>query len=82
MQAIPPEQAASVGSAEMALCNMSELIMLGIAAVWSEPRHFGLLVNLSAVAVSVGACLFLTWARRIPDTQFSSAQAKLAVEEA
>lgn len=59
----------------MALCNMSELVMLGIAAVWSEPHHFGLLVNLSAVAVSLGTLTFIAWATRISDPRLTNAQA-------
>lgn len=62
LQAVQPKEAASVSSAELALCNVSELFMLGIAAALSEPHLFGLLVNLSAAAVAGAALLFAGWA--------------------
>ena len=57
-----PAEAASVSSAELALCNISELFMLGIAAVLSEPAFFGLLINLSVTAVVGAALVFTGWA--------------------
>ena len=48
--------------------------MLGIAAAFSEPQSFGLLVNLSTVAVTLGTMLFISWALKTPDDQFKSAQ--------
>ena len=56
-----PSEAASVSSVEVALCNVSELVMLGIAAAASEPHMFGLLVNLSAGAVAAAALVFSIW---------------------
>lgn len=61
VQAIQPKEAASVSSAEWALCSGSELVMLGLAAAFSEPSSFSLLVNLSAGAVLGAACLYSTW---------------------
>ena len=60
-QAIQPKEAASVSSAEVALCSGSELVMLGIAAAFSEPASFSLLVDLSAAAVLSAACLYSAW---------------------
>lgn len=62
MQAVHPKEAASVSSAELALCNISELFMLGIAAALSEPHLFGVLVNLSVAAVAGAAVIFSAWA--------------------
>ncbi|BDA44279.1 Solute carrier family 40 member 3, chloroplastic [Coccomyxa sp. Obi] len=59
--AIQPKEAASVSSAEWALCSGSELVMLGLAAAFSEPASFSLLVNLSAASVLGAACLYSTW---------------------
>lgn len=50
-----------MSSAEVALCSGSELVMLGIAAAFSDPASFSLLVNLSAAAVLGAACLFSAW---------------------
>lgn len=61
MQAVQPKEAASVSSAEVALCSGSELVMLGIAASLAEPASFSLLVNLSAAAVLGAACLYSAW---------------------
>ena len=62
LQAVHPKEAATVSSAELALCNISELFMLGIAAAMSEPHLFGVLVNLSAAAVAGAAVTFSVWA--------------------
>lgn len=61
MQAVEPKEAASVSSAEIALCSASELAMLGIAAAFSEPASFTFLVNLSAGAVLGAAVLYSSW---------------------
>ena len=75
-QAVHPKEAASVSSAELALCNISELFMLGIAAALSEPHLFGLLVNLSAAAVAGAAVVFSAWALsdRVAETADGSLQ--------
>ena len=77
LQAVQPEEAASVSSAEIALCNVSELFMLGIAAAMSEPHLFGLLVNLSAAAVAGAALIFAGWA--LSDRVAESAEGELLI---
>ena len=62
VQAVDPAEAATVSSAELALCNISELFMLGIAAVLSDPSFFGLLINISVTAVAGAAAVFTAWA--------------------
>lgn len=62
MQAVEPSEAASVSSAELALCNISELFMLGMAAILSDPSSFGLLINISVTAVVGAAVVFTAWA--------------------
>lgn len=60
-QAVEPKEAASVSSAEVALCSGSELAMLGLAAAFSDPASFSLLVSLSAAAVIGAAALYSSW---------------------
>lgn len=66
MQAVPRKIVASVSSAEVSLCSLSELIMLGIAAVASEPSNFGLLVMLSSGTVIAAAVIYSVWAQQQP----------------
>ena len=61
MQAVDPAVVSSVSSAEVSLCSLSELIMLGIAAVASDPSNFGLLVALSSGTVIAAAVLYTAW---------------------
>ena len=66
MQAVPRKIVASVSSAEVSLCSLSELIMLGIAAVASEPSNFDLLVMLSSGTVVAAAVIYSVWAQQQP----------------
>lgn len=66
LQAVPRKIVASVSSAEVSLCSLSELIMLGIAAVASEPSNFGLLVMLSSGTVVAAAVVYTVWAQQQP----------------
>lgn len=66
LQAVPRKIVASVSSAEVSLCSFSELIMLGIAAVASDPSNFGLLVTLSSATVVAAAVIFSVWAQQQP----------------
>ena len=61
MQAVDPSVVSSVSSAEVSLCSLSELIMLGIAAVASDPHSFGLLVGLSSGTVIAAAAVYSAW---------------------
>lgn len=61
MQAVDPAVVSSVSSAEVSLCSLSELIMLGIAAMASDPSSFGLLVGLSSGTVIAAAVVYTAW---------------------
>ena len=74
LQAVPRNIVASVSSAEVSLCSFSELIMLGIAAVASDPGNFGLLVMLSSGTVVAAAVIFSLWAQQQPCTLSHKAQ--------
>ncbi|KAL3150048.1 hypothetical protein ABBQ38_013398 [Trebouxia sp. C0009 RCD-2024] len=59
--AVDPAVVSSVSSAEVSLCSLSELIMLGIAAIASDPSSFGLLVGLSSGTVIAAAVVYTAW---------------------
>lgn len=61
VQAVDPAVVSSVSSAEVSLCSLSELIMLGIAAIASDPSSFGLLVGLSSGTVIAAAVVYTAW---------------------
>jgi hypothetical protein len=61
MQAVDPAVVSSVSSAEVSLCSLSELVMLGIAAIASDPSSFGLLVGLSSGTVIAAAVVYSVW---------------------
>lgn len=61
LQAVDPAVVSSVSSAEVSLCSLSELIMLGIAAIASDPSSFGLLVGLSSGTVIAAAVVYTIW---------------------
>jgi hypothetical protein len=61
VQAVKPQEVASVSSAEIALCSCAELAMLGTAAAFSHPSKFGMLVSLSACAVAGAWAVFTAW---------------------
>ena len=60
-QGVTPREAASVSSAETALCSCAELCMLGTAAAYSSVASFGMLVNLSVAAVIGAWTVYSTW---------------------
>ena len=61
VQAVDPTVVSSVSSAEVSLCSLSELVMLGIAAIASDPSSFGLLVGLSSGTVIAAAFVYSAW---------------------
>ena len=61
VQAVDPSVVSSVSSAEVSLCSLSELVMLGIAAIASDPSSFGLLVGLSSGTVIAAAFVYSAW---------------------
>jgi hypothetical protein len=78
-QTVPVRQIASASAAEMALCNFSELFMLGLAAVAVSPTFYRTLVVLSVGAVGGGNILFRRWAATAqPQIDTAIAQAALA----
>ena len=64
VQGVDPNVVSSVCSAEVSLCSLSELIMLGIAAIASDPKSFGLLVGLSSGSVIAAAIIYTSWVHR------------------
>ncbi|GJP37141.1 hypothetical protein CLOM_g21581 [Closterium sp. NIES-68] len=61
--AIPPAQANIVGTTEVALASLAELVMLALAIIAHDVQHFGLLAGLSAAAVFAAAAIYCTWER-------------------
>eukprot|EP00887_Chlorella_sp_A99_P005153 scaffold40.g5153.t1 len=62
-QTVPQREMASASSAEMALCSLSEVVMLAVAASSASPSAYPLLVFGSFAAVAAAALLFAAWAR-------------------
>jgi iron-regulated transporter 1 len=60
-QTVSPREVASASSAEMALCSLSELIMLGLAAYVITPESYSLLVYGSFAAVLASNALYSWW---------------------
>lgn len=56
-----------VASTEMALCSLSEILMLGVAAFLSVPidSFFTVLVGSSYSAIILGSLIFLFWSKNI-----------------
>lgn len=59
--AIPPAQANLVGTTEVALCALAELLMLSCAIAFHDARHFGALAGLSMAAVAGAATVYVVW---------------------
>ncbi|CAG9466317.1 unnamed protein product [Pedinophyceae sp. YPF-701] len=58
---VPSNICGQVSSAEAALCSLTELLMLGIASLLSDPANFGRLVVLSGSAVAVSLVIYAAW---------------------
>ena len=74
VQGVDPDVVSSVSSAEVSLCSLSELIMLGIAALASDPKSFGMLVGLSSGSVIAAALLYTSWVQRQSGTLLDNPQ--------
>ena len=74
VQGVDPGVVSSVSSAEVSLCSLSELIMLGIAALASDPKSFGMLVGLSSGSVIAAAILYTSWVQRQSGTILDNPQ--------
>lgn len=59
--AIPESQANQVGTAEMSLASLAELIMLGVAILASDVSYFGGLATLSMISVASAALVYWHW---------------------
>ncbi|XP_024529777.1 solute carrier family 40 member 3, chloroplastic isoform X2 [Selaginella moellendorffii] len=59
--AVPISQANLVGTTEVSLASLAELVMMGVAIVASEVNHFGGLSALSMVAVVGAAAIYWRW---------------------
>ncbi|CAI6004632.1 unnamed protein product [Closterium sp. NIES-64] len=64
--AIPPASANLIGTTEIALASLAELLMLGIAIVVHDPKHFAALAAMSMAAVFAAAGVYCSWLAR-PD---------------
>lgn len=59
--AIPMSEANLIGTTEVSLASLAELVMLGLAIVANDVSHFGGLAALSTVAVIVSAWVYWSW---------------------
>jgi hypothetical protein len=59
--AIPATQANLVGTTEVSLASLAELVMLGVAIVANDVKYFGGLAALSMVSVVGAAALYWHW---------------------
>lgn len=59
--AIPATQANLVGTTEVSLASLAELVMLGVAIVANDVKHFGGLAALSMVSVAGAAWIYWHW---------------------
>jgi len=64
-QTVSQREVASASSAEMALCNFSELIMQGLAAYVFTLQTYSTLIYISFSAVAVANMVFGGWVRRV-----------------
>eukprot|EP00899_Mesostigma_viride_P020952 jgi/Mesvir1/28859/Mv09984-RA.1 len=76
--AVPEDMAASVGSAEMSMQNLAEMLMLGVAMLLDRPGGYDLLVGLSFAAVMLGTAVYSRWM----STMSPITKAKINLEEA
>lgn len=59
--AVHPSQANTVGTTEVSLASLAELLMLGVAIVANDVSHFGSLAALSMAAVIAAAVVYYRW---------------------
>eukprot|EP00250_Pteridium_aquilinum_P020772 c24942_g2_i2 orf=721-2526(+) len=59
--AVHPSQANTVGTTEVSLASLAELVMLGVAIVANDVSHFGSLAALSMAAVVGAAVVYYRW---------------------
>lgn len=59
--AVHPSQANTIGTTEISLASLAELVMLGVAIVANDVSHFGSLAALSMAAVVGAAAVYYRW---------------------
>lgn len=59
--AVPPSQANLIGTTEISMTSLAELVMLGVAIIAEDVSHFGFLALLSMVAVAGAAWIYCHW---------------------
>jgi hypothetical protein len=65
--AVHHSQANTVGTTEVSLASLAELLMLGVAIIANDVSHFGSLAALSMAAVIGAASLYYHWMARVAD---------------
>uniref|UniRef100_A0A0D6R5P3 Solute carrier family 40 member n=1 Tax=Araucaria cunninghamii TaxID=56994 RepID=A0A0D6R5P3_ARACU len=59
--AIPASQANLIGTTEVSMASLAELVMLGVAIIANDVSHFGFLALLSMAAVAGAAWIYCQW---------------------
>jgi len=59
--AVPPSQANLIGTTEISMTSLAELVMLGVAIIAKDVSHFGFLALLSMAAVAGAAWIYCQW---------------------
>jgi iron-regulated transporter 1 len=63
--AVHHSQANTVGTTEVSLASLAELLMLGVAIIANDVSHFGSLAALSMAAVIGATSLYYHWMARV-----------------
>lgn len=66
---IPASKANLIGSTEVSIASLAELVMLGGAIIFNDVSHFGMLAILSAASVAGAALMFCRWLANPTDEQ-------------
>lgn len=59
--AVPPSQANLIGTTEISMTSLAELVMLGVAIIAKDVSHFGFLALLSMASVAGAAWIYCQW---------------------
>ncbi|CAH2068724.1 unnamed protein product, partial [Thlaspi arvense] len=68
---IPASKANLIATTEVSIASLAESIMLGVAILANDSRHFGFLAMLSLLSVVGAAYLFCKWLMNATDAQRS-----------
>ncbi|XP_039002494.1 solute carrier family 40 member 3, chloroplastic-like [Hibiscus syriacus] len=66
---IPSSKANLIGTTEISVASLAELLMLGVAIIANEGSHFGFLAMLSLLSVVGAAWIFCRWLSNPTDEQ-------------